>query len=79
MEGVEDLHHLHVWELDERHRALEAHIVIAESRAGDPETIKDQIKQHFVNDYDISHSMLEFEFPGTDSPGCDEASMIVPR
>ena len=28
--GVEEIHHVHVWELDERHRALEAHIVVSD-------------------------------------------------
>lgn len=77
VDGVEDLHHLHVWELDEQHRALEAHVVIAEDRAGDLDSIKHQIKQKLINDYNIAHSTLEFEFPGTDLPGCDETSVIA--
>ena len=77
VDGVEDLHHLHVWELDEQHRALEAHVVIAEDRAGDLDSIKHRIKQHLIRDYNISHSTLEFEFPGTELPGCDETSIIA--
>lgn len=79
VDGVEDLHHLHVWELDEQHRALEAHIVIRKERAGELDSIKHQIKQHLIDQYKILHSTLEFEFPGTEPPSCDENSVIVPH
>jgi len=77
VDGVEDLHHLHAWELDEQHRAFEAHVVIREERAGELDSIKHQIKLHLINDYNISHSTLEFEFPGSEPPGCDESAVIV--
>ena len=28
VKGVEEIHHLHLWELDEHERALEAHVVV---------------------------------------------------
>lgn len=77
VDGVEGLHHLHVWELDEQHRALEAHIVIREERAGELGAIKHQIKQHLMNGYKIFHSTLEFEFPGTEPHQCTETAVIV--
>jgi cobalt-zinc-cadmium efflux system protein len=31
IDRVIDLHHIHIWELDEEHRALEAHVTIAKT------------------------------------------------
>ncbi|HEX3599644.1 MAG TPA: cation diffusion facilitator family transporter [Lacipirellulaceae bacterium] len=59
--GVEEIHHLHLWELDEHHRALEAHVVV---EAGDLERwaeIKQEIKLRLCERFDIQHSTLELE------------------
>ena len=77
VDGVEDLHHLHVWELDEQHRALEAHVVIPEDQAAHLDSIKHKVKRLLSDDFGIAHSTLEFEFPGTESTGCDETSIIA--
>jgi len=69
IEGVCEIHHLHVWELDEHHRALEAHIVISDERLRDIETIKSRVKNLLKTRYDIAHSTLEFE---TSSQACGE-------
>lgn len=62
--GVDDLHHLHVWELDEQHRALEAHITVAADVIGRIEQIKSRIKQVLETQFSIHHSTLEFEIAG---------------
>ncbi len=77
VDGVEGLHHLHVWELDEQHRALEAHVLIPESRTSDLETIKRQIKACLSEHYLIQHSTLEFEVDGSDD--CNDSRAIVPH
>jgi cobalt-zinc-cadmium efflux system protein len=75
IDGVEGLHHLHVWELDEQHRALEAHVVIMKRRIGDLEFIKRQIKAYLLECHSIGHSTLEFEVEG--SKDCDDSGTIV--
>ena len=62
IDQVEGLHHVHLWELDEQHRALEAHIIIAREHATEMESIKQRIKAMLVEAYHINHSTLEFEF-----------------
>lgn len=62
LDGIEDMHHVHVWELDEGHRALEAHVCISRQRAIELETIKGRVKAVLATTYDVSHSTLEFEF-----------------
>ncbi|MEZ6128207.1 MAG: cation diffusion facilitator family transporter [Planctomycetaceae bacterium] len=77
IDGVTGLHHLHVWELDEHHRALEAHVMVPEPRLGDLETIKRQIKEYLSEHCRISHSTLEFEVHGSED--CDDSATVVPH
>lgn len=51
VDGMESIHHVHIWQLDEHHSALEAHVVI---------------KQRLNDQSEINHSTLEIEFKGSD-------------
>jgi len=59
VEGVKNVHHIHLWQIDEHRRALEAHVVIDcfENTA----SIKDALKARLGEAFDITHSTLEFE------------------
>jgi cobalt-zinc-cadmium efflux system protein len=62
MDHVRDVHHVHVWRLDERVTALEAHVAvedIEELRALD--ALKREIKQRLRAEYGIGHATLELE------------------
>ncbi|WP_445665165.1 cation diffusion facilitator family transporter [Fodinibius sp. AD559] len=59
--GVLDIHHLHVWRLDEKNILLESHVVIDEDNMGQMESIKSSLKDLLSTDFDIHHSTLEFE------------------
>lgn len=61
IEGVVDLHHIHVWELDEESRALEAHVVVESAYLEEIETVKQQLKERLEEKYRLHHSTLEFE------------------
>jgi len=62
LDGVENVHHIHVWELDEHHRALEAHIVIGENRSMEAlESLKAAVKEHLDERFSITHGTLEME------------------
>jgi cobalt-zinc-cadmium efflux system protein len=67
IEGVIEVHHVHIWELDEHHRALEAHIVVDEAHLARWAEIKQQIKQLLGERFHIHHSTLEFEAPGEEA------------
>ena len=62
IEHVRDIHHVHVWQIGEQQRALEAHIVIDRTDVGQMETVKRAIKQRLADHFHIHHSTLEFEF-----------------
>jgi cobalt-zinc-cadmium efflux system protein len=57
--GVQNAHHVHIWQLDEQRNALEAHIVI--SGDTDMDTVKVSIKAMLHDKFHIDHSTLEFE------------------
>lgn len=62
VDQVLDVHHVHVWQLDETHLALEAHVVVDADNMRHMEAIKHTIKDLLASRYNISHSTLEFEF-----------------
>jgi cobalt-zinc-cadmium efflux system protein len=71
IDGVRDMHHIHIWELDEHRRALEAHIVIAEDRCmSQLESFKAEVKRLLEDKFEIAHSTLELEAVGTDCRAC---------
>lgn len=59
--GVESVHHLHVWSIDEQHNALEAHVVVADEAEQDVDTIKGRMKTLLRERFSIGHTTLEFE------------------
>jgi len=70
IEQVEGLHHVHVWQLDEHRNALEAHVVVQRQNLDDIERIKQRIRQHLHDLYDIEHSTLEIELQQADDASC---------
>lgn len=60
--GVVDTHHLHVWQLDEKRIALEAHVVLSE--AADLDATKRAVKAVLADRFNIAHSTLELERDG---------------
>lgn len=62
VDGVREVHHLHVWRLDEQNILLESHVVIDESDVNHMEAIKSSLKELLEKRFDIHHSTLEFEF-----------------
>ncbi len=64
VDGVSNVHHVHIWQLDEHKNALEAHVVIDDF--GDTEAIKTALKAELERRFGISHSTLEFEIARCD-------------
>jgi len=65
--GVIEIHHLHLWELDEHHRALEAHVVVEPAHVERWVVIKQQLKACLAERFDIQHSTLELESQDEDA------------
>lgn len=76
--GVVDIHHVHAWQLDEHHRALEAHVVIARTDADAMERIKRGVRAQ-AEALGIAHCTLEIEFPPGSGDVPDHDTAVVPR
>ncbi len=59
--GVQNVHHVHIWQLDESHIALEAHVVPRDCDPVAMEQLKCAIKQQLEARFGINHSTLELE------------------
>lgn len=62
VEGVGDMHHLHVWAMSTSENALTAHLVIKD---GYDETAVKHAVRHALADRGIAHATLETEHEGT--------------
>ena len=61
IDGVEDVHHIHLWMMQEHDTSLEAHLVIGEGHWPRGDQIKGQVKSILAARFSISHSTLELE------------------
>ena len=60
-DGVADVHHVHLWQMQEHEVALDCHVVLTEAGWGDIEAVKTRVKAMLKDRFDIGHSSLEFE------------------
>ena len=60
-DGVGDVHHVHIWQMQEHEAALDCHVVVTEQGWSRIEAIKADIKEKLKDRFGIAHSSLEFE------------------
>lgn len=59
---VQDVHHLHVWNLGSETAALSAHVVMSGDRdLHEAQAIGDRLKRELAEEFEIRHSTLELE------------------
>ena len=61
VDGVAEVHHVHLWQMQEHEAALDCHVVLTADGWGQIEKIKAAIKDRLKDDFSIGHSSLEFE------------------
>jgi len=61
IDGVEDVHHAHFWQMDENRNAVDAHVVISEGCWYQADSIKQAVKAMLLDEFGISHITLELE------------------
>lgn len=62
--GVDDVHHLHVWQPQEGRIALEGHIAVTETDLGRVTEVKERLKETLRERFGVDHATLEFELAG---------------
>lgn len=58
IDGVDDIHHIHIWSMDGYNHYATMHIVANSNHHELKETVKSELKA-----YGVGHTTLEFEFP----------------
>ena len=61
VDGVADVYHVHLWQMQEHEAALDCHVVVTAEAWPGIEEIKSAIKKRLKEEFGISHSSLEFE------------------
>jgi cobalt-zinc-cadmium efflux system protein len=69
--GVRDVHHLHVWRMDEHEAALEAHVVLSGERPA--QEVRLALRDLLSERFGLAHTTLQIESPET---ACPEARAI---
>ncbi|MCQ3939111.1 MAG: cation transporter [Chloroflexi bacterium] len=64
VEGVRDIHDLHVWSINENLRMLSAHVVIEDVSIREGTTIQRTINELLAHGYQIQHATLQLECEG---------------
>lgn len=61
IDGISEVHHLHLWSLDGEHHVLTAHVVLApETPIDNHQALKDRISERLAS-YQLEHTTIEFE------------------
>lgn len=69
LDGVTDVHDLHIWGLSTKHNALTAHLTMPEKALSDDE--RHQIEHHLKHEFTIDHVTIQIE-KGNGKHGCSE-------
>ena len=77
VEGVADVHHVHVWALDETERSFEGHVVIERPDTRLAERVKHSVRR-VLDRHGIGHATIECEY-GAVSAGCREGQVVAPH
>jgi len=64
VDGIQDVHHVHIWGLGEHVRALEAHVQPASKSIAEFAAVKVRVRAMLLKDHKIKHATLEACAPG---------------
>jgi len=70
--GVENVHHLHIWGLSSRVRALSAHIVVHDQLISNGSKISTGLEQELEHRFGINHPTIQLE-----SSVCEDQEVVV--
>ncbi|HQK83661.1 MAG TPA: cation diffusion facilitator family transporter [Atribacter sp.] len=59
--GVENIHHIHVWSLNENERFSEFHALINCQTLNEMDQLRDQINRILKDEFQINHTTIQFE------------------
>jgi len=59
--GVQNIHHVHIWKLNDKDIHFEAHIEVANISVAETAAIQKEIEHSLHHSFDINHTTLQFE------------------
>ena len=68
IDGIKDIHHVHIWLIHEKFRCFEAHIKIDPSKMNKTHEIKVSVKNTLKNQFKIQHATIEIELESDTCP-----------
>jgi cobalt-zinc-cadmium efflux system protein len=69
IEGVREVHDIHIWTLGTDLNALSCHVRIPDMHMEDSERILGRIREVLAHDFQITHTTIQFERAGLPSEG----------
>ena len=69
IEGIKNIHHVHLWRINERDIHFEAHAKVEDTLVSNTEQLIEKIEAHVHEKFNINHVKLQFE---CDRCGMDE-------
>jgi cobalt-zinc-cadmium efflux system protein len=72
VEGVQGVHHLHIWALGPSNPALSCHLMVGDVPVKNTAALVDEINAMLQRDFRIAHTTIQFEFAtcAVDDPTC---------
>ncbi len=61
LDGVINIHHIHLWKLNDKDTHFEAHVVVKDIKVSETTIIQKTIEQYLHDKYEINHTTLQFE------------------
>jgi cobalt-zinc-cadmium efflux system protein len=61
IEGIEDVHHIHVWNISPERIALAAHIIVPDQMLSDVDHLAATVRGMLYSRFNIDHPILQFE------------------
>lgn len=61
IEGIKDVHHIHVWRLDENNNVFEGHIQVQDMLISESKPISDRVQHILMEHFHITHIVIQFE------------------
>ncbi|MCB2294529.1 cation diffusion facilitator family transporter [Clostridium algoriphilum] len=71
IDGVENVHHVHLWSLDENNINFEAHVNVRDMLVSETKKIDEKIIEELHEHFKINHVTIQFE-----SDGCRDVGII---
>ncbi len=74
LDGIENMHHVHVWQLDDKQTNFEAHISFEQDlKLSEVNLVLHKLEHILQDDFEINHVTLQPELNGS----CDDESIVI--